>query len=202
MIGRQNMTIDRDLLDELSRAETAGHLALTRHLCELILADEPDDGPTLIRYASCLLGLSLYDTAAKTLDRAEMVVPLERRQLVLAQRGHLRQAMGDYVGAERCFLSAHNLDPDDATYLIYSGSVAFARGDIKRAEEFVRLALECSEGSLDEAYFNLGGYLVAQSKYEEARTCYLRALEIDPDYEIAKKRLADLDRLYERRQSG
>ena len=190
-----NMTMDRDLLDELSRADEAGHVALTRHLCEQVLADDPAHGPTLIRYAASLIDLSLYEDATAVLDRAEQVVPRERQQLVLAQRGHLLQSMGDHAEAERSFVSAHEHDPKDATYLIYAGTAAFARGDITGAVSFARRALECTEGCVDEAYFNLGGYLLAQKKYDEARRCYVRAIEIDPDYEIAKSRLEDLDRL-------
>ena len=196
--------MNRNLLDELSQADEAGHVALTRHLCEQVLANEPDHGPTLIRYASCLVDLSLYEEATAALDRAERVVPRERRHLVLAQRGHLRKAMGDHADAERLFISAHEHDPDDATYLIYAGSAAFARGDVKHAEDLARKALDCSEGCIDEAYFNLGGCLLAQKEYDEARRCYIRALEIDPDYQIAKDRLEDVDCLlkYEGKQDG
>lgn len=189
----QKITMDRELLDKLRQADEAGHVALTRHLCEQVLADKPDHGPTLIRYAACLADLALYEHAAAALDRADRVVPAEKRQLVLAQRGHLRESQGDFDAAEQFFLAAHKHDADDATYLIYAGSSAFARGDIARAESLARKALACSEGCIDEAYFNLGGYLLAQKRYDEARECYERAIEIDPDYEIAKKRLDDLD---------
>jgi len=189
------MTINRDLLDDLSMADEAGHVALTRHLCEQVLAHDPTDGPTLIRYAECLIDLSLYEDAAAVIDRAQQVVPREWLQLVLAQRGHLLQSMGDHANAEESFVSAHKHDPNDATYLIYAGSAAFARGDISAAESYARKALECTEGCIDEAYFNLGGYLLAQKKYDEARSCYIRAIEIHPEYKIAKRRLDDLDRL-------
>lgn len=43
--------------------------------------------------------------------------------------------------------------------------------------------------------FLLGGYLLAERRCEEARGCYVRALEIDPEYELAKKRLADVERI-------
>jgi tetratricopeptide (TPR) repeat protein len=187
--------MNRDLLDALSRAEKEGHVALTRHLCEQVLTDEPSHGSTLIRYADCLIDLSLYENAAVVLDQADRVIPRELQQLVLAQRGHLCKSMGDHAEAERFFISAHEHDPDDATYLIYAGSAAFARGDISRAESLARKAVECSDGCIDEAYFNLGGYLLAQKKYDEARSCYVRALEIDPEYQIAKARLEDLDHL-------
>ena len=179
----------------LREAEESGHVAYTRHLCETILEDNPDHGPTLIRYACALIEFALYDEAGAVLDQAEAVIPAERRHLVLAQRGHQLERMGDYSGSEEFHLKAHELDPDDATYLIYAGSVASRRGDIARAETLARKAISCSKGCIDEAYFNLGGCLLAQKRYEEARDCYLRAIEIDPDYSIAKKRLADVERV-------
>lgn len=189
------MPSDRELLDALKEADDAEQTAYSRYLCETILSRCPDHCPTLIRHARFLIELAQYDEAAKALNHAETVVPDERRHLVLAQRGHLLEHMGDFSGSEELHLAAHELDPDDATYLIYAGSVAFRRGDTLRAEELARSALRCSEGCLDEAHLNLGGYLIAQKRYEEARDCYLRALEIDPDYSIAKKRLADVERV-------
>ena len=176
------MPPDRELLDELKEADQADQIAYTRHLCEVILDKWPDHGPTLIRYACALIELALYDEAASVLDHAEAVVPDEQKHLVFAQHGHRLEHMGDFSSAEKQHLKAHACDPDDATYLIYAGSVAFRRGDVHRAEQLARQALECSEGCLDEAHFNLGGYLLVQRRYTEARDCYLRALEIDPNY--------------------
>lgn len=187
------MNPDQALYRELVQSDEAGRVALTRFLCERILGDDPEHVPTLIRYASCLIDLSLYDQANAIIDRAETLVPEERLHLVLAQRGHLFKAMGNFVGAESQYMSAHDLDSDDATYLIYAGSAAFARGDIGRAEELARAAILCSEGCIDEAYFNLGGYLLAKKQYTEAKSCYIRAIEIDPNYGIAKARLEDLE---------
>ncbi|MEM7386444.1 MAG: hypothetical protein AAF514_16000, partial [Verrucomicrobiota bacterium] len=150
------MTPDRKLLDELTEADEAEQTAYTRHLCEAVLDKWPDHGPTLIRYACALIELALYDRAASVLDHAEAVVPEERKHLVLAQRGHRLEHMGDFSGAEQQHLKAHAHDPDDATYLIYAGSVAFRRGDVHRAEQLARQALQCSDGCLEEAHFNLG----------------------------------------------
>ena len=186
-------SIDQALLDLLREADGVGHIAYTRHLCECVLAQDPEHGPTLIRHACCLTALALYEESAAALDRAEKVIPAERRHLLLAQRGHLLQHMGDYETAEEMHLKAHELDPDDASYLIYAGHVAARRGDLARAEEHYRKAVACSEGCIDEAWFNLGGRLLARKRFEEARDCYLRALQIDPDYTIARKRLEDVE---------
>jgi tetratricopeptide (TPR) repeat protein len=164
-----------------------------RFLCERYLADHPEHGPTLIRYANCLITLAQYSKAEAVLDRAQGVVPPEMEKLVLAQRGHLLKAKGDFITAEKCYLRAHVLDPDDATYLIFAGSAAYDRGDIALAEIHAGSAIKCREGAIDEAYFNLGGCLLSSQHYLEAAECYRKALEIDPDYEIAKERLADVE---------
>lgn len=187
------MSVDPNLLQKLEDAEDSRQVVLTRHLCEEILAAAPNDFCTLISYAECLINFSLYDEAAKVLDRAAVRRNKRCRQLVLLHRGHLLKRMGDFSGAEAMYLSAHELMPREAGCLIFAACAARARGNIEGAEELARRAILCPEGCLDEAYHNLGGYLIVQRKYDEARICYLRALEIDPDYSFAKRRLEDLD---------
>jgi tetratricopeptide (TPR) repeat protein len=140
-----------------------------------------------------LISLAQYSAAQAALDHAQAIAPKERLHLVIAQRGHLLNAQGDFLGAEKLFMQAHELDPDDATYLIYAGSTAFRRGDISRAEALVRQATRCSDGCIDEAWFNLGGYLLSTKRYCEAADCYRRALEIVPDYDSARARLSDVE---------
>jgi len=149
--------------------------------------------PTLITYACNLTSLAQYSAAETALDRAAPLAPKERLHFVLAQRGHLLEAKGDFVGAEELFMQAHKLNPDDATYLIFAGSAAFRRGDIDHAQKLAGKAADCSEGCLDEAWFNLGGYLLSAKRYRDAADCYRKALEIDPKYEIARERLEDVE---------
>lgn len=183
------------LLESLQKADSEELTAFARELCERILETLPDNGPTLIRFARYLMELAHYEEALKVLDHADVVVPEERLHLAIAQRGHCYDCMGDFDEAERLHLEAHRLDPDDATYLIHAASVAFRRGDLAGAEKHARRAITCTEGCIDEAYFNLGGYLLSQKKFVEAKECYIKALELDPNYEIAEKRLEDVERV-------
>jgi tetratricopeptide (TPR) repeat protein len=146
-----------ELYDLLKLADQADQVGYTRHLCELYLKDNPDHAPTLVRYGCNLISLGQYALAKQALDHAQAVVSPEFLHHVLAHQGHLLQAQGHFSAAEEMFMRAHELDPDDATYLIYAGSAAFAKGDIDRAVSLARRAVECSEGCIDEAYFNLGG---------------------------------------------
>lgn len=187
------MTSDESLYQAMRLADEMNQVGYARHLCERYLQDHPDHVPTLIRYACILISLAQYSAAQAALDHAQPITPKERLHLVIAQRGHLLEAQGNYVGAEELFMKAHALDPDDATYLIFAGSVAFRRGDIIRAEALARQATGCSDGCIDEAWFNLGGYLLSAKRYSDAADCYRRALDIDPEYDLARERLNDVE---------
>ena len=181
------------LLSAIATADEKDQIGYTRFLCERLLRDHPDHIPTLVRYASNLISLAQYDAAEAALNCAQAKVPANRLHLVLAQRGHLLNAKGDFLNAERLYLEAHHLDPSDAAYLIYAGGAAFKRGDIDDAQKLASRATDCSKGCAEEAWFNLGGYLLSDKRYHDAADCYRKALEIDPEYEIARQRLEDVE---------
>lgn len=187
------MPSDSPLYQALRRADEQNQIGYTRYLCEIYLKEHPSDVATLIRYACSLISLAQYSQARAALDKAQATVPKKHLHLVLAQRGHLLEAKGHFKAAEEMFMEAHKLMPIDATYLIYAGAVVFRIGEIDRAQDLAKQATECSKGCIEEAWFNLGGYLLSARRYQEAADCYRRALEIDPDYEIAKERLADVE---------
>lgn len=191
------MRLPEDILDALKLADDRDQIAYARFLCEIYLADHPDHVTTLIRYACNLIALKQYSMAEKVIDDSQRLVPEERLHHVLAQRGHLLVAKGDFSLAEAAFIRAHELKPDSASHLIYAGDAAFCRGNIERAMELARQAIRCTEGCIEEAYFNLGGYLLSNQQYPEAADCYRKALKIDPDYELAKERLADVELILE-----
>ena len=181
------------LLSAIAAADEKDQIGYTRYLCERFLAHHPDYVPILIRYACNLISLAQYDAAEAVLDRAESKVSAKHLHMVLAQRGNLLEAKGDFLNAERLFMEAHGLDPSDATYLIYAAAVAFRRGDVDRAQKLASKAADCTEGCSEEAWFNLGGYLLSDKRYHDAADCYRKALEIDPNYQIAKQRLEDVE---------
>jgi tetratricopeptide (TPR) repeat protein len=189
------MAPDEQLYKMLEEADNSDLIGLSRYLCEKILEIDPNNARVLTNYACQEISLGQYDAAMKALDRAEKYAPQDKLKFVLSQRGQLLEHMGNFAEAENVFLKAHYLDPADATFLIFAGSAAFRSGNIKSAEKLARQAILCEEGCIDEAYFNLGGYLLSQRKYSEAQKCYKKSLELDPDYDLAKKRLEDVEKI-------
>lgn len=110
-------------LEALELADQKDQIAYTRQLCERYLQNHPDHVPTLVTYARNLISLAQYSLAKAALDHAQKIVSKKRLPLVLVQRGHLLEAQGAFSEAEAMYMEAHVLDPVDATYLIYAGSI-------------------------------------------------------------------------------
>lgn len=91
---------DDKLYEALMDSDEKNQVGYTRHLCELYLQDHPAHVPTLIMYASNLITLAQYSKAQAALDHAEALAHSKLRHFVIAQRGHLLEAQGDYSEAE------------------------------------------------------------------------------------------------------
>jgi tetratricopeptide (TPR) repeat protein len=181
-------------LREIKEADNCDQIGFVRFLCERFLRDYPDHARIYLRLACNLISLFEYEKAEDALEKGERIAPKKWLHAFAAQRGHLLQAQGKFDEAEKMFIKANDLDlqGEDATYLIFAGSAAHSRGDLKRAEVLFEMASECESGAIDEALFNLGGVFLAKRKFAEAADCYERALKIDPLYEIARERLEDV----------
>lgn len=184
-----------DLKSQCDEADQQGFHGLSRELTMRQLETDPEDYQLLLELATHELTFCRYEEAKVAIDRAERVCPPKALRWVSVRRGDLSKGLGDFEAAIRHYLEAHELAPEEATYLIYAGSAAFKSGDTGRAIELATRATQCVKGCIDEAYFNLGGYLLALRRFVEARDCYVRALEIDPDYGIARTRLEDVSRI-------
>ena len=186
----------------ITDADECDQIYLVRELCEAHLAKDPDDCWILEVYSRTLCSMALYAEAESAINRAEKHVSEKLMKWIVSRKGSIRECQGKFDQAETLFLEAHQLDPQEATFLIFAGSCAFRQGEIIRAEEFARQATQCERGAIEEAFYNLGGYLSCQKRYQEALDCYERALEIDPEYKIAAERLEDIRKVIGGKNTG
>ncbi len=162
-------------------------------LCCEYLETHPEHGAAWCRKGAALVELCRYSEAEEALNKSLEYCPKNKVNVVLSQFGHLEEARGNYAKARLWFMKSHEEDPNDATYLIFVGSTFMKEGNLEKAEKFHSKAITLSDGCIDEAYFNLGGVYLAQERYNEAKDCYLKALEIDPEYKNAKEWLYDVE---------
>lgn len=187
MITQQQQSYKR-----IPAADCKGQTALVVELCKKHLSQFPDDGLAWVWYAMAKTRLHRFDDAEKAIRRAISLCKGQKRMLGIAflEMGNLFEAKGDFKAAAAWYRRALGANPS-RDYYIYLGVVASKRGLMKQAESNYRRALKQPDCCVEEAYFNLGGVLVAKRRYREAINCYRKAIEIDPKYGLAKKRLMD-----------
>jgi tetratricopeptide (TPR) repeat protein len=177
---------------EVKEAYVADELATVVALGEILLRSNPDDGPTLMRVGDSLSAMGQYERAGQYLERALQLAPDAYRHQVLWRLGKLCEHRGDFLTAARYYEEAHQCQPGDGTSLIFLGAALASLGRLDEAETAHRQATLCSDGCIDEAYYNLGLIYRSKGRLEDARDCFELAIEIDPDYQKAKNALADV----------
>lgn len=168
--------------------------ASTIRYAQRYVADYPDHGPGWLLLGIALVELGRYEEAERAQGKALELCPPAKRQIPLSHLGHLFQQAGNYDQAAAWHRKAVEACPGDATYHIYLGAVLALQGRLCEAEEVHRVAVECAEGCIDEAYLNLGLVLRAQERFGEAADCFREAIRLDPKYREARRALRDVER--------
>lgn len=182
-------------LREVVEVEKAGLTASVVLLCREYLSRWSEPEYVRLALAKALVKLARYREAEDALEEALALRPHGKRSLALLELGHLEMARGDFARARARFEQAHEEEPGEAGPLIFLGCAFFGEGFPKQAELAFRKAVCCPEGHVDEAYYNLGTALLAQERFKEAKPCFEKALELDPEYEHARCKLRDVDRI-------
>jgi tetratricopeptide (TPR) repeat protein len=106
--------------------------------------------------------------------------------------GLARMAQRDYPGAIEAFQRAIELDKTADTYFLEMGVAHYKLRQYPEAMTFVEGALKLNPNS-SRAWNTLGSiYNDGGLSSEQAKACFKRAIEIDPDYDIAKANLAEI----------
>ena len=157
-----------------------------------ILTHKPNDALTLLRLGRALAATARYGEAESTLYKSLELCRSQNKHVVYVELGNLFQYQGANHTAAEWFQKAVNKKPDDSDACIFLGAALARDGRLEEAEAAHRMATQCSEGCIDEAYLNLALVLLARERYQEARACLERSLEIDPDYKEARSCLDDI----------
>jgi tetratricopeptide (TPR) repeat protein len=178
--------------DALVDAFDAEHPATSVVLARKLLERESEDAMAWTRLG-CMLGeIANWVEAERALQAALRFSKDSKRYIVYTYLGHICKWQGDYEGAAKWYRMVVDLKPDDTCGYAFLGAALARQGKLAEAEEVHRSATRCNEGCIDEAYHNLGLVLRGQGRFEEAITCFEKAIELDPKYAAAKEALADV----------
>lgn len=157
-----------------------------------ILRSVPDDANALVLQGRLLAALTRHGEAEESLLKALTLFAADSEYVVYRELGHLYESWGRLELARAEFEKVVALRPEHASGHIYLGAVLARGGHFEEAIACHTRATHCSEGQVDEAYFNLGLVLRALERFAEAKACFDKALEIDPSYSDARAALSDV----------
>lgn len=150
-------------------------------------------------YSYALRNVDRFKDAKKALDRLLKLTGKSDDDIswYLCQMGRIYEDSGNFQKAIQWFDKANLANPEEATFLIYKGVMLLRLEKYDDSSEVLLKATHCSEGCIEEAFYNLGVVRIAQEKYEEAFICFEKALEIDSKYKEAKQQLKDMEKVLE-----
>jgi tetratricopeptide (TPR) repeat protein len=184
---------ERDDLEYMLNAARAGEHARVVERGAAVLASGADPSSVIMLYGDALEELGRTSEARDAFTLALTILPAARHRRVLDALAVLELHAGSYAAAETYCERAIALDPDHASAHVYLGNVYSHTDRVADAELQFARATDCSEGAIDEAWYNLGGVQLKLGRTSEAESSFRRALAIDPDYELALEALASLD---------
>ena len=180
---------------EIQAAVDRSLYACVIELAQVYLCEFPEDGLVWLDLGDALLAFGRYKEARVALLRAVKYMRPEHLDLPYSYMGHIYKSRGDYRKAAEWYRKAVGAAPGEAGNHIYLGSALLHAGKLTAAERSFRKALECKDGPVDEAYYNLGVTLCGQAKYKAALVCFEKALRLDPKYKLAKRAIKDMEKV-------
>jgi len=133
-------------------------------------------------------GSTLYDAGdPKGQQILQEVVAQDPYALIgILRLGDAALRRGDLAQAEHWFSRARDLDPDDSTPWAGLSEAARLRGDYQVARLNARESVRRAD-SITQNLALLGNLEAQFGEFEIARSCFLRALELDPNFVPAKR---------------
>jgi arylsulfatase A-like enzyme/tetratricopeptide (TPR) repeat protein len=133
----------------------------------------------------------LGDTAQtiRAYERVAAMAPADA--LIRAKLGELYRDMGRPADAARLLRDAVRLEPATASYWNSLGMVLGGSGDLAGGEQAFREAV-ARDGANAQYAYNLGLAMARQNKRNEASAAFRRVLDLDPRFDAARQRLAEL----------
>lgn len=183
---------------KIEKAFAQGNQSVVIELSEKHIKEFPNDFAVWYFYARCLSNSSRYKEAKYWYSK--LIRKLEKSKPSLLSSpycglGDLYKRKGNFRKAIEWYKKASEIEPDEASYLIFFGVLHYRLGEFNEAETVLSQATKRKEGCIDEAFYNLAIVMASQKRYREALSNFQKAIEIDPNYELALNWIKDFKSL-------
>jgi len=164
-------------LGKIAALLQGGHAGEAREICQMLLAEHPEDARALNLGAIACFQTGDASTAVALLESAVRHDPgfADAHNNL----GNVRKAMGDLIQAEAAYRKAIDIAPMYFDARFNLGIVLEAMGRPGEARDTYKSALDIQPDFLP-AYLNTGNALKALGEFDEALDYYRYVLEIEP----------------------
>lgn len=160
-----------------------------------MIKEYPDCYNAYIQYAWILGDLSRFKEAHDALETAMKYCPDDEMGYVYFSIGCWYELKGDYSNAIVWFKKAIELESKNANFYNSTGDVLYQQENFDEAKYYYERAAYCTEGNVEEAYYNLGLVLRSEEKFQEASKYFEMSLELNPDIKGIRIALSDLQKV-------
>lgn len=157
-----------------------------------LVDDFPRRSAAWMELGIALTYVARYDEALRALNKSIRLMKPKYHALPYALKGNMYKAKGNYRLAEQWYRKAIDVDPRNADWWAFLGSVLARQGRLAEAKEVWQQQIKLGTGATDEGHLNLGYIYRSERKYKIALRHAEKALAIDPKYKKAKSLRADL----------
>lgn len=166
-----------------TKDERLEHLNKALEGYDKALEVDPEHGPARYTKAAVLTLLGRKE------DAKELITELLRKQpgseAGWVARGIILRSQEDIEGALKCYDNALKINPDSHFAHLNRSVALFSLGRLEEALGSAEEALNVCK--TDIAYSNKGAILSELGRFEESVECFDRALELNPDFEGARR---------------
>lgn len=180
---------------EIEKAFSQQNQSAVIELSENHIKEFPDDFAVWYFYARCLSNSSRYKEAIFWYSKLIRLLERSKPELLSSPYsglGNLYKRKGNFRKAIDWYKKASEIEPDEASYLIFLGVLHYRLGEFDKAQVILEQATKCKNGCIDEAFYNLGIVLASKKRYKEALANFERAVEIDFEYKLARSNIKDI----------
>lgn len=179
-------------IQEIVSASDAGYHATVVKLLDPFLAKNANSQRGWLDLGHALAQLSRYRDAEAAFLNAIDLTDESDRGTIFGELGNLFRSEGNFDAAADWYEKQIQSSPDDATGLLFLGSLELKRGNAAVAVELLNRGLNCKAACFEEMHFALGSAYRSLGQLAEAKRQFEQALDADPKYIAAKIALNDV----------
>lgn len=179
-------------IQEIVSASDAGYHATAIKLLEKFLVSNAESQRGWLDFGHALAQVARYRDAEKAFKKAIELSDESERDAIYGELGNLFRSEGNFDVAAEWYEKQIQASPDDATGLLFLGSLELKRGNASVAVGLLERGLDCEDVCREETHFALGSAYRSLGELLKAKRNFEQALESDPNYLAAKVALNDV----------